>query len=96
MSKFAALRKTHSELSEDDRLRLERHEYVKSGLRLAGTSLAALGRELGVKNSTMSSVSMGAAKSKRIQQAIAAALSVSVVELWPEFFSEPDDAGGSK
>ena len=71
-----------------DRLRLRRHEFIKSHLRLANTSLAQLGRELGLKNGTMTTISKGQGRSKRVQLHIAAALDIPEWKLWPEYFSE--------
>lgn len=76
--------------SSIDELRLRRHEFIKSSLRVAGTSLAELGRELGLKNGTMSSVSRGHGQSKRVQIKIASALNMPVWQLFPERFTEPD------
>lgn len=57
---------------------LKRREYIKYQLRLRGTSLAALGRELGVSSATMSQVSAGERTSQRIMMAIEERLQVSV------------------
>ena len=69
-----------------DRRRLERHEFIKSRLRLAGTSLAEIGRELGVKNGTMSTVSRGLGNSKRVQLRLSEVLQLEPSVLWPERF----------
>lgn len=74
-----------------DRHLLERHEFIKSSLRLCGTSLAEVGRQLGVKNGTMTTVSKGLGSSKRIQLRLAEILQISPSSLWPENFSDPDE-----
>ncbi|KJZ17241.1 helix-turn-helix domain-containing protein [Loktanella sp. S4079] len=79
----------HSTATEHlERLRLQRHEFIKSHLRLAGTSLAELSRELGLKSGTMTTVSKGKGQSKRVQIHIAKALNIPASTLWPEVFSK--------
>ena len=64
------------------------HEKNKAELRIRGTSLAKLARELGVSGTSMSLVSMGKHRSKRIEIAIANALGQSPEKLWPERYSK--------
>ncbi|MCK0121069.1 helix-turn-helix domain-containing protein [Loktanella sp. F6476L] len=71
-----------------DRLRLRRHELIKSQLKLSGSSLAELGRELELKSETMTTVSKGRGKSRRVQLHIAKALGLEPSTLWPEAFSK--------
>jgi len=66
---------------------LKRHESIKMRLRLAGSSLADIARELGVSASTVTTVSQGYRRSARIQTAIAAKLRVSATELWAEQYT---------
>ncbi|WP_348538784.1 helix-turn-helix domain-containing protein [Shimia sp. R10_1] len=63
---------------------LARHERIKYDLRLLGTSLAQISRELGVSISSVSTVSQGYRRSERIQKAIAVQLGTSPEVLWPE------------
>lgn len=70
---------------------LAKHERVKYELRVAGTSLADISRELGVYQSSVSAVSQGHRRSHAIQSAIAEALGTQPELLWPERYN----AGGS-
>lgn len=74
-----------------DHLKLERHEFVKGSLRNKQTSLAEIGRELGVKSSTMTMVSKGQATSERIQLKLAEILELDPAVLWPERFNKMGD-----
>jgi|GEM_PF-6877482 len=56
----------------------ERREYVKYQLRLRGSSLAEVGRELGVSTATVSQVCGGMRTSERIQRTIAEKLEAPV------------------
>lgn len=64
-----------------------KHEHIKAELRIRGTSLAALGRDLKVTSAAMSMVSIGLNRSIRIETAIAGALETTPERLWPERFS---------
>lgn len=66
---------------------LRRHESIKMRLRLAGSSLADVARELGVSASTVTTVSQGYRRSARIQAAIARKLSMSPTKLWAERYT---------
>lgn len=78
---------------------LERHEIIKTRLRLAGSSLAQIARELGVAPTTVTTVSQGYRRSRRIEAAIARALRVTPQALWsdryPEFDGSDPQALGS-
>jgi lambda repressor-like predicted transcriptional regulator len=50
---------------------LEQHERIKMQLRLVGSSLADVARELGVRATTVTCVSQGYRRSRRIEAAIA-------------------------
>lgn len=63
---------------------LEQHERIKMRLRLAGSSLADVARELGVKATTVTSVSQGYRRSRRIEAAIAHKLGIAPDQLWPD------------
>ncbi|MBO9401163.1 helix-turn-helix domain-containing protein [Shimia sp. R9_3] len=73
---------------------LARHERIKYDLRLLGTSLAQISRELGVSISSVSTVSQGYRRSERIQKAIAVQLGTSPEVLWPERYQT--DGGKAK
>lgn len=64
--------------------RLKRHEQVKMRLRLAGSSLADVARELGVASTTVTLVSQGTKRSRRIEAVIAAKLQTTPQHLWPD------------
>lgn len=68
----------------------KRHERLKARLRLAGTSLAQVARDLDVRPTTVTSVSLGTSRSKRIEQHIAKVLSTSPERLWPERYQRND------
>lgn len=53
-------------------------------LRLAGTSLAQIARDLGVTPTTVTSVSQGDRRSRRIEHTIALRLSTTPDKLWPD------------
>lgn len=53
-------------------------------LRLAGSSLAAVARELGVAATTVTSVSQGYRRSRRIETAIADKLGMKAEEVWKD------------
>ncbi len=65
------------------RREIKRHERIKMKLRLAGSSLTQVARDLGVSPSTVASVSRGECRSRRIEDRIAAVLTTSPARLWP-------------
>jgi transcriptional regulator with XRE-family HTH domain len=56
----------------------ERREFIKYELRLRGSSLTAISRELGISTATVSQVSSGHRISYRVLKAIADKIGVSV------------------
>ena len=62
----------------------KRHELLKMRLHLAGSSLAQIAKELQVTPTTVTAVSRGRTRSRRIEAAIAAQLDDSPAKLWPE------------
>ena len=62
---------------------VNKRELVKARLRTNGTSMSQIGRELGLKPSTISSVVAGA-RSRKVERAIADALQTRPEEIWPE------------
>lgn len=79
-------RTTSHELTRLQRAR-KQHERIKMRLRMAGTSLAQIARDLGVAATTVTSVSQGARRSRRIENAIAHHLSTTAAKLWPERYA---------
>lgn len=69
------------------RAALVHHERIKMRLRLVGSSLSEVARELGVRPTTVTSVSQGYRRSRRIEAAIAAKLGKSAESVWPDRYS---------
>lgn len=67
---------------------LDAHERVKAELRIRGTSLAQVSRELGVSDSWLTLVGKGFYRSKRIEKALADALGTTPEKLYPERYQE--------
>lgn len=63
--------------------KVNKRELIKAQLRTRGISLSQVGRELGLKPSTISSVLAGA-RSLKVEQAIATALNTRPELIWPE------------
>lgn len=61
---------------------LEQHERIKMQLRLAGSSLSRIARDLSVAATTVTSVSQGHRRSRRIEAAIAEKLGIMPQDLW--------------
>lgn len=62
----------------------DRHNEIKCRMRAVGTDFLTLGRDLGVSEDQVWAVSHGNHRSKRVEEAIAAALGVPVTTLWPD------------
>jgi lambda repressor-like predicted transcriptional regulator len=75
---------------------LDRHERIKMRLRVAGSSLANVARQLGVAPTTVTTVSQGYRRSRRIEAAIAHELQTSAKELWPERYNRPIVSNGTE
>ena len=63
-------------------------------LRLAGSSLAAVARELGVRATTVTSVSQGYRRSRRIESAIAGKLGLTAEALWEDRYPAASEESG--
>lgn len=70
---------------------LELHERIKMRLRLAGSSLADVARELSVAGTTVTSVSQGYRRSRRIEAVIATKLGMQPDDLWPDRYRNGRD-----
>ena len=68
------------------------HELIKMRLRLQGSSLAAIARELSVARTSVTAVCQGGHRSKRIEAAIAAKLGLTPQQLWPDRYRNVTDA----
>ena len=62
---------------------LDAHERLKAELRIRGTSLAQISRELGVSDSALTLVGKRMCRSQRIEEALAHAVGRSPKELLP-------------
>jgi lambda repressor-like predicted transcriptional regulator len=65
------------------------HERVKAALAVNGCTLAQVARELGVAASTVTIVSQGDRRSRRVETAIARAAGKEPAHLWPERYPMP-------
>jgi len=70
---------------------IPKHDIIKGALRLKGTSLSIVARELNVRPTTVTVVSKGYRRSMRIEMALAEALGMTHEELWPERNVRADD-----
>ncbi len=66
------------------------HEALKMELRLRGSSLAAIAREVGVTRTTVSLVGLRKMSVPRVERALAAAVGKSVEELFGAVKAEED------
>lgn len=62
----------------------KRHARIKAALELNGSSLSDIARDLAVAPTTISIVSRGFRRSRRIEAAIAAKIGMTTVALWPD------------
>jgi lambda repressor-like predicted transcriptional regulator len=67
----------------------KQHDRIKCALALQGATLSSIARDLGVAPGTVSIVSRGFRRSRRIEKAIADALGSTPATLWPDRYSEP-------
>ncbi|MEP3342955.1 MAG: helix-turn-helix domain-containing protein [Hyphomicrobiales bacterium] len=67
---------------------LELHENLKARLRILGSGISALAREIGVSPSSVTTVSQGYRTSHRIQEAIARKLGTEPELLFPERYTQ--------
>lgn len=70
---------------------LDAHELTKAKLRIKGTSLAHIARELGVTDSALTLVGKRMCRSQKIEKAIAKALGVAPEEVFPDH--RPGESG---
>lgn len=61
----------------------KQHEHIKWALGRRGTSLSTIARTLGVAPTSVTMVSKGRGRSRRIEEAIAAAAGFTPAQLWP-------------
>ncbi|WBO22506.1 helix-turn-helix domain-containing protein [Sphingomonas abietis] len=66
----------------------KRHNRIKAALQLRGSSLSAVARDLKVAPATVSTVSRGFRRSRRIEAKIASELGCKAEDLWPERYRQ--------
>jgi Ner family transcriptional regulator len=62
----------------------KRHAMIKAALALRGRSLSDIARDLDVAPTTISIVSRGFRRSRRIEAAIAGELGLTTEQVWPD------------
>lgn len=71
---------------------LPKHEQIKCDLRICGSSLRQISRELGVGATSVTTVCQGHRAARRIEAAIARELGTSPALLWPDRYPAPPGA----
>ncbi len=69
---------------------LDAHERLKAELRIRGTSLAQISRDLGVTDSALSLIGKGFHRSRRIEKALADAVGSTPEALFPDRYPGGD------
>ncbi len=69
----------------------QKHAKVKYLLDLAGSSFSDIAASLSLSPSTISSVSLGRSRSRRVEKAISERIGVPESELWPERITEKSE-----
>ncbi|WP_313349596.1 transcriptional regulator [Paracoccus sp. (in: a-proteobacteria)] len=69
---------------------LKQHEYRKARLRVAGTSLSEIARQLSLSHTSVTVVSQGYRRSARIEAAIAVALGEKPSTTFPDRYPATD------
>lgn len=64
------------------------HEMIRARLRMAGSSFTALARELGITPASVSLVSQGLRRSRKVQGAIASKLGTTPQRIWPDRYEQ--------
>lgn len=62
----------------------KQHQRIKAALALKGITLSSIARQLDVKPTTITIVSKGYRRSRRIEHAIALALGCEPDQIWPD------------
>lgn len=71
---------------------LKKHERLKFRLRLAGSSMAKIARQLGISQSSVTVVCQGYRKSHRVQTEIAEHLGTTPQKLFPDRYTAEEDS----
>ncbi|MFB2533465.1 transcriptional regulator [Paracoccus sp. p3-h83] len=69
----------------------KKHERLKFRLRLAGSSMAKIARQLGISQSSVTVVSQGYRKSHRVQTEIAEHLGTTPQKLFPDRYTTEEE-----
>ncbi|WP_093968047.1 helix-turn-helix domain-containing protein [Actibacterium lipolyticum] len=77
--------------STDVQINREKHAKIKYLLDLAGSSFSDLASSLALSPSTISSVSLGRSRSRRVEKAISERIGVPESELWPERMADKSE-----
>ncbi len=64
------------------------HEMVRARLRLARTSFSNIARELGITPASVSLVSQGRRRSRKVERTIAEKLGTTPEKIWPERYQQ--------
>lgn len=64
------------------------HEMIRARLRMAGSSFTALAQELGITPASVSLVSQGRRRSRKIEQIIAVKLDTTPQNIWPDRYEQ--------
>lgn len=66
----------------------EKHAEIRAALHEIGSGISALARELSVAPATITVVSQGYRRSRRVEHAIADKLGTTPEKIWPERYRE--------
>ena len=66
----------------------EQHARIKAALALRGITLSSIAKDLRVKPTTVTIVSKGHRRSRRIEEALATAVGSTAAQIWPDRYPE--------
>lgn len=76
------------QIGEDEMERVSQHEHIKWALGVRGSSISDVARSLDVSPTSVSLVSKGRSRSKRIEEALAKEAGFTPAQLWPSHYGE--------
>jgi len=68
----------------------QRHTQIKYALNMRGSSLAQVANFLGLSQSTVTQVSQGRGRSRRVESALASALGTTPEQLFPDRYNNKE------
>jgi lambda repressor-like predicted transcriptional regulator len=68
----------------------QRHVHIRHALYLKGITLADIARSLNISQGSVSQVSVGRSRSKRVEKALASALNTTTEQLFPDRYSKKE------